>query len=499
MANYLLYGIGLNMFDAFVGASYPISQSPVRSVFDSAIYITATEIGIQNADGSFTFLTGTGIAWDPNNGIGEGTITGAVHFTDGQYIDEVKNLNLAITNLGGFFSNWGLANQFLGGDDILDARHRVGGATLPATLDGMGGNDTIYGGAGSDILIGGDGKDTIRGGGGNDQFFGGFDEDSLFGGTGADRIWGDDINDIFGGFADTLRGGGGNDILYGGMGNDRIAGGNGTDTAVFASSFEDISIKKTSSGFTVTSADGIDTLTSIERIATDEGTYVYNASSNKWTLTTDTMAGVALADPTRVAIGTDDVDYDLDVAGKYVAYLLGGDDVLNGPSLVFGGAGNDIISSQIGRLYGEAGDDRLGLFNFGTMDGGAGNDVLTGSGTLRGGIGNDVLNCGFGDDTVTGGADADMFNFTYSTGVRFGGQPVINPWGADVITDFNVGVDHLSFYYELSFGSPAPVETLTLTSHGWLITSNLDTTSSILLRDVFTPNLTIAMLEGLAV
>jgi hypothetical protein len=38
-----------------------------------------------------------------------------------------------------------------------------------------------------------------------------------------------------------------------------------------------------------------------------------------------------------------------------------------------------------------------------------------------------------------------------------------------------------------------------LTADGWLITTNLDTTSSILLQGVTTPNLTISMLEGLVV
>ncbi len=506
MTQYYYYGAGFNMFDAFVGAaSDPNLEDITRSVLDSAIYVTPTEIGIQNADGSFTFLTGTGLVYDAANGIAEGTVTRAVHFKDGKYIDEVKGLDIPLSNLNGFLSSSGLANSFLGGDDVLDARHRVGNAVLPATLDGGGGNDTLYGGLGNDILIGGDGQDTIRGGGGNDAFFGGFGDDSLFGGNGSDRMIGDDATDIFGGGVDSLNGGNGNDILYGGMGNDRIAGGSGTDTAVFAASFADISIRKTSSGFTVTSADGVDTLTGIERIATDEGTYNYSSSTNKWTLTANTTAGVALVDPSQVITGTNDVDYlDLAVRGKSVAYLLGGDDILGGnmlggPSLVFGGAGNDIISSEVGRLYGGSGNDQLTLFQYGVLDGGTGDDILSGSGTLRGGDGVDILTGGTGNDMLTGGAGADSFNFNYFTGTRFGGAPVVDPWGVDVITDFKVGVDHLAFIYDLNLGEPAPVEALTLTANGWLITTNLDTTSSILLQGVTTPNLTISMLEGLAV
>ncbi len=513
MANYFYYGIGFNMFDAFVGAaSDPNLEDLTRSVIDAAIYVTPTEIGIQNADGSFTFLTGTGLVFGAANGIAEGIVTRAVHFKDGQYIDEVKDLNIPLLNLNGFLSSAGLAGAFLYGDDILDARYRVGNAVLPVTLDGRGGDDTIYGGLGNDILIGADGQDTIRGGGGNDAFFGGFGDDSLFGGNGSDRMLGDDATDIFGGGADSLNGGNGNDILYGGMGNDRITGGSGTDTAVFAASFADLKIKKTASGFTVTSVDdgvenltSVDTLTSIERIATDEGTYSYNASTNKWTLTANTTAGVVLADPSRVITGTNDVDFlQLSVPGKSVAYLLDGDDnlggnLLGGPSLVFGGAGNDNITSEVGRLYGGSGNDQLTLFQYGVLDGGTGDDILSGSGTLRGGDGVDILTGGTGNDMLTGGAGADTFNFNYLTGARFGGAPIIEPWGVDVITDFKVGVDRLAFTYSLSQDEPAPVETLTLTSNGWLITTNLDTTSSILLQGVTTPNLTISMLEGLVV
>jgi Ca2+-binding RTX toxin-like protein len=47
-------------------------------------------------------------------------------------------------------------------------------------LNGLGGNDKIYGFAGDD---------TINGGDGNDQIFGYGDADTLTGGAGADRFW----------------------------------------------------------------------------------------------------------------------------------------------------------------------------------------------------------------------------------------------------------------------------------------------------------------------
>jgi Ca2+-binding RTX toxin-like protein len=53
-------------------------------------------------------------------------------------------------------------------------------------INGMGGNDTIYGGALEDILNGGDGNDTITAGAGNDVITGGAGNDALDGGLGND-------------------------------------------------------------------------------------------------------------------------------------------------------------------------------------------------------------------------------------------------------------------------------------------------------------------------
>ncbi len=67
--------------------------------------------------------------------------------------------------------------------------------------------------------------------------------------------------------ADMLAGGGGNDTISGGAGNDRLDGGAGVDTALFAANRSAYTIAKTSTGFTVRGgADGIDTLTNIERV-----------------------------------------------------------------------------------------------------------------------------------------------------------------------------------------------------------------------------------------
>ncbi|MBO9403184.1 Ig-like domain-containing protein, partial [Shimia sp. R9_3] len=86
-----------------------------------------------------------------------------------------------------------------GGDDGLP--YLTGGADA---IDGLAGNDTLYGGSGTDSLYGNVGNDTL---------FGGSSGDMLFGGSGDDSLSGDKNND-------TLDGGTGADTLTGGRGND---------------------------------------------------------------------------------------------------------------------------------------------------------------------------------------------------------------------------------------------------------------------------------------
>jgi RTX calcium-binding nonapeptide repeat (4 copies) len=98
---------------------------------------------------------------------------------------------------------------------------------------------------------------------------------------------------------------------------------------------------------------------------------------------------------------------------------------LTGNDSVRGMLGDDSLAGGIGndRLEGDRGNDFL--------LGGIGNDVILG------GRGNDVINGGVGSDVLTGGLDSDVFAFTaldFSKGAT------------DVITDFRLGEDSLSFF-----------------------------------------------------
>ncbi|MTD44459.1 hypothetical protein GKE82_09180 [Conexibacter sp. W3-3-2] len=87
-------------------------------------------------------------------------------------------------------------------------------ATIPATLNGQGGNDTLTGGSGEDQLFGGND---------NDKLFGGPGADRLIGTTGADQVLGEDGDDTLVDEAgdDTAATPAG-DVYTGGLGFDRL-------------------------------------------------------------------------------------------------------------------------------------------------------------------------------------------------------------------------------------------------------------------------------------
>ncbi len=120
------------------------------------------------------------------------------------------------------------------GNDLL-----IGNAN-PNNIEGLGGDDEIYGRGGNDFLdgdsVGGaTGDDEIYGEGGDDDLFGRDGNDELRGGQGEDYLdgWGGN-DELYGGkHDDHLTGLSGNDWLVGGEGDDFMFGGTGADTFVF--------------------------------------------------------------------------------------------------------------------------------------------------------------------------------------------------------------------------------------------------------------------------
>jgi Ca2+-binding RTX toxin-like protein len=99
-------------------------------------------------------------------------------------------------------------------DDVIRAPRSI------TTVNGEGGNDTIFGGRGNDHLNGGDGNDRLYGGIGDDQLRGEAGDDRLSGGFGADSLL--DVEE-------------GNDFVRGDATIDDIRNtGGGTDTLSYA-------------------------------------------------------------------------------------------------------------------------------------------------------------------------------------------------------------------------------------------------------------------------
>jgi Ca2+-binding RTX toxin-like protein len=235
------------------------------------------------------------------------------------------------------------------------------------TLRGMAGDDGLFGGDGEDILEGGDGNDYLRGNAGADRLDGGAGNDmavydqsatavtvdlalttaQVSGGdaagdvlVGIEQIGGSLYNDVLSGDAngntlwsnlgddrlygragnDTMLGEGGDDTLDGGVGHDRLDGGDGFDTASYATATMGVTVSLAVQGTAQATANGNDTLVSIEAL---EGS-AFN----------DTLTGSA---------GTDTL-----IGGNGNDTLIGGD----GNDLLIGGAGADTLTGGAGVRHG---------------------------------------------------------------------------------------------------------------------------------------------------
>ncbi|CAN5319206.1 hypothetical protein BH10PSE7_BH10PSE7_21920 [soil metagenome] len=196
--------------------------------------------------------------------------------------------------------------------------------------------------------------------------------------------------------ADTIAGGGGNDTIEGGAGADRLFGGAGIDT-----------LKSHSGGMTI------------------------NLAAN-------TAAGGEAQGDIIGGFENVVVDFGLNkLTGSGGANVLqgGGSDTING-----GGGDDRIISGSNCKLLGGAGDDRI-TAGGGTIDGGAGNDVIAATGfsgdRITGGAGADKITGGSGQDTMSGGAGDDRFIFTST--IETGATRTL----ADVITGFAHNEDQI--------------------------------------------------------
>jgi len=250
-------------------------------------------------------------------------------------------------------------------------------------IEGMGGDDTVYGKYGDDILDGGVGLDTLYGSDGLDTLYGGDDADKLYGGLGLDTIFGGaGADEIIFEAADNQ-----NDIVYGGDAS--------SDTS------EDDLIDYTTAikGMTVTLGEDnlLGTATSQDQGTDDIYGIEHVKGSN---IESDTIFGNSDVN-TLYGQGADDTLYGKDGAD----HLLGGDQ-------------DDV-------LYG---DDAIGNSDDGAAD------------TLDGGTGDDTLYGGLGDDELIGGTGDDIFKAVYTTDIFDGDDNIDGGADSDTI-DYSAVVD----------------------------------------------------------
>ncbi|MFO0936356.1 MAG: calcium-binding protein [Gemmataceae bacterium] len=331
------------------------------------------------------------------------------------------------------------------------------------------GNDSIYGGDGADSMTTGGGDDFIsadaqdlafNAGSGNNQmqFFNASGtitvDNSQITVNGAIRptgtltrlsIFSLDTNDLidasaFSGFTgiydqggvNTIKTGqGGSEVMsnsldntvYGGNGDDNLIGVNGPYINAGAG---DDQISARFAYTTVIAGDGNDRVV----LSTISGNVTMTDSIKNDNGLIVTFSGIE-----RLETGAD-VTNDVIDATAFKGYLVlfdaGGSNTIyagsggstiylgysNLPNTVYGGAGDDFINASSGgaaTIFGGDGNDTIyGSFTYGDwLDGGAGDDSLTGYGgadTIIGGDGNDTLIGDYGPDTYPTTLDADLID-----------------------------------------------------------------------------------------
>jgi Ca2+-binding RTX toxin-like protein len=290
MSVYSIYGRGKDLFGAFQGSG---SGETFRQ---NLLYSDAVSFGIRNADGSESYFTGSGLVWNQSTGeFVSGTVTGITHYRNGAFIDQLSDLSFSAAFVQGLFEDGSPKAGLLSGDDVINASNRILSG-IDDRLNGFGGNDQIYGGSGRDTITGGSGTDSLFGESGNDRLHGGSGKDFLNGGDGNDRLTdrsgaadfftGGSGNDtiVSGAGNDTIYGDEGEDVIIGGLGNDWIYGGADPDVIVYDVRWSELQItfNGRESYFLVESAFGVDRIYSALRIATTDGTHVFDVPSGRW-------------------------------------------------------------------------------------------------------------------------------------------------------------------------------------------------------------------------
>lgn len=334
----------------------------------------------------------------------------------------------------------------------------ITGTAGPDGLFGLAGDDTLRGLAGEDYFVGGSGNDILDGSGAGDDENDYWDSVNYLaeGGAGGVTVnlatgvatdsFGDtdtliDIEHVIGtNMNDTLIGSGedegfdphgGDDTIDGGDGFDQLryhrsiqVGGTMAITVIFSATVE-------GSG-TVTDPWGdTDTFTGIESIRGTEFDDIVTGGIGH-----QRLRGLAGDDTFDGGADFDRIDYLRDSGEGGTSGIMADLSIVDGmgyASIKDGFGDTDLVKNVEGIRGTNFADMIQGDAMDNSLDGAGGDDTLVGRGgndDLRGGGGNDILAGGPGFDTLTGGPGADTF-------------VLADLDAADVITDFQVGVDRL--------------------------------------------------------
>jgi len=289
---------------------------------------------------------------------------------------------------------------------------------LNDTIAVGGGTAVVYGNAGADtITLTGSVRSTVYGGVGNDTisvtlagtdtangaliFGGSADSDSItvvsVAGQNSTIFGGSSINDAAD-LADTIVGGDGNEVIYGNGGADRLVTGGGNDQLFGGAGADIFAVTGNGNKLVADFGAGGTADTILLGAGVTLGTPTATIGASGFSIANGTTFGLQVNGTTTAAttIGVDaNGDFALGateariVIGTNTASTLTGTTGAN--DTIFGGAGNDTITSTTGSTAGDvinagAGNDVINVTGatFGFVDGGTGTDTVAFSGAVAG-------------------------------------------------------------------------------------------------------------------
>jgi Ca2+-binding RTX toxin-like protein len=423
---------------------------------------------LKGGDGGDTLLGGKGDD-DLIGGIGNDTLTGGagtdlISGDDGDDTIVVSGTDAEFDVLGGGNNSdkivvEGTKSVVFNRFDATTNGIETFSGTNSAVLGNAGGNllnfsgmtvtgvQYIDGAAGNDFIFASNGGMELRGGAGDDELTGGTGNDTLNGGTGRDNLIGGDGDDIFDltgteGQFDTLIGGiGSNTVRVGGTSALTLNGFNAAGSAIqnWTGNGKNVAGDADNNTLNFSGLTSVTALPYIDGGAGDDTITGHNFKSDlRGGAGTDVLNGGTDSDTLNGGQGKDAVnggngDDIIVITGSEAEYddIDGGANTdaiqVTGSAAVTlnefndaGGLGVNNIENWLGNNRGVLGNQFDNVLNFsglntandiGFIDGGDGNDTITGTDfadDLRGGIGIDTLAGGDGNDTLTGGAGADI-------------------------------------------------------------------------------------------